>query len=116
MDESCKTSKKACKNCSCGRAEMEEQGVKLTAEMIENPQSACGSVSGGWVGRWVGGCRMGQRAGLRRKQGTITRPFSSLQCGLGDAFRCASCPYRGLPAFEQGKKIQIGADLLTADV
>ena len=42
-----KTGKKACKNCSCGRAEMEEQGVKLTADMLENPQSACGNVSQG---------------------------------------------------------------------
>eukprot|EP01133_Synstelium_polycarpum_P015134 gene15134-17913_t len=42
--------KKACKNCSCGRAEMEENGTapvqKLTKEMIENPgvNSSCGSV------------------------------------------------------------------------
>ena len=44
-----KTGKKACKNCSCGRAEMEEQGVKLTADMLENPQSACGNVSQGVI-------------------------------------------------------------------
>lgn len=39
-------SKKACANCSCGRAEAEAAGVKtaLTLEMLENPQSACGSV------------------------------------------------------------------------
>jgi len=30
-----------------------------------------------------------------------------MQCGLGDAFRCAGCPYRGLPAFEMGKKIEL---------
>lgn len=38
--------KKACANCSCGRAEEEAQGIKasLTADMLENPQSACGSV------------------------------------------------------------------------
>ncbi|GAX85596.1 hypothetical protein CEUSTIGMA_g13011.t1 [Chlamydomonas eustigma] len=75
-----KSGKKACKNCTCGRAEMEEQAVKLTPEMLENPQSACGS------------------------------------CGLGDAFRCASCPYKGLPAFEMGQKVQLRADFLTADV
>ena len=39
--------KKACANCTCGRAEEEAQGIKasLTADMLDNPQSACGSVS-----------------------------------------------------------------------
>jgi hypothetical protein len=39
--------RKACKNCSCGRAEAEAKGekVQLTAEMLENPQSSCGNVS-----------------------------------------------------------------------
>jgi SAM-dependent methyltransferase len=44
------TTKKACKNCSCGRAEEEAAGQapkkKLTLDMIENPgvNSSCGSV------------------------------------------------------------------------
>lgn len=73
--------KKACKNCTCGRADAEAavQKVDLSADMLENPQSACGS------------------------------------CGLGDAFRCSTCPYRGLPSFEMGKKIELGSDFLTAD-
>lgn len=39
--------RKACKNCSCGRAEAEAAGVKveLTKDMLDNPQSACGNVS-----------------------------------------------------------------------
>ncbi|KAG2423853.1 hypothetical protein HXX76_015013 [Chlamydomonas incerta] len=78
--------RKACKNCSCGRAEAEadaEAGgdkAKLTADMLDNPTSACGN------------------------------------CYLGDAFRCGSCPYRGLPAFEPGQKVTLGANMLTADV
>ena len=37
------------------------------------------------------------------------------QCGLGDAFRCSTCPYRGLPTFQMGQKIAISSDFLTAD-
>lgn len=79
VDSSCgATAKKACANCTCGRAE--GKVTKLTKEMLENPQSGCGS------------------------------------CSLGDAFRCAGCPYRGLPAFEMGKKIELPADFLVDDL
>ncbi|KAG7667198.1 putative Anamorsin-like protein [Nannochloris sp. 'desiccata'] len=70
--------RKACDNCSCGRADGVVQ--KLTKEMIDNPTSGCGS------------------------------------CSLGDAFRCGGCPYKGLPAFEMGKKIELPADFLLADL
>jgi hypothetical protein len=82
----CKTAKKACANCSCGRAEMETQDSikkqKVTLEMLENPGvgSSCGS------------------------------------CGLGDAFRCAGCPYAGLPAFKEGEKIVLPDDYFQDDI
>jgi len=80
-----KTGKKACKDCTCGRAEEEANGVpkkKITLEMLENPgtTSSCGS------------------------------------CGLGDAFRCGGCPYRGLPAFKVGEKITIPDSFLDDDI
>ena len=79
VDGSCgSTAKKSCSNCTCGRAE--GKITKLTKDMIENPQSGCGS------------------------------------CSLGDAFRCAGCPYRGLPAFEMGKKIELPSDFLVDDL
>ncbi|PSC73770.1 anamorsin-like protein [Micractinium conductrix] len=71
--------KKACKNCTCGRAEGDAP-QELTKDMLENPTSGCGS------------------------------------CGLGDAFRCAGCPYRGLPSFEMGKKIELPSDFLAVDL
>ncbi|KAK8702122.1 hypothetical protein V6N13_020490 [Hibiscus sabdariffa] len=40
------STRKACTNCTCGRAEQEEkvQKLDLTADQLNNPQSACGNV------------------------------------------------------------------------
>merc|ERR1711976_285994 len=80
----CSTKPRACKNCSCGRKEVEEA---MDTEQLEkdiakgNVKSECGS------------------------------------CFLGDAFRCATCPFRGLPTFQPGDKIKLdlGGDKIASE-
>lgn len=72
--------KKACANCSCGLADQLEKEArdKVSSSSTTNPTD-------------------GQSAGKS----------SCGSCYLGDAFRCASCPYRGMPAFKPGEKVTI---------
>jgi len=94
-EEDCSTSKKACRNCVCGRgsAEAVQGAVAKQQSLVESgvaeKQGDKLVVDTGKLSQGAGGCG---------------------SCALGDAFRCPGCPSRGLPAYSVGEKIVIGLE------
>ncbi|KIK92469.1 hypothetical protein PAXRUDRAFT_829914 [Paxillus rubicundulus Ve08.2h10] len=89
--------KKACKNCSCGLAEIEAEEAKSGNVVLLD---ADGAVEVG----------PGETEKERLVAAAKAAPKATSSCGscfLGDAFRCAGCPYLGLPAFNPGEKVEI---------
>ncbi|KII95816.1 hypothetical protein PLICRDRAFT_129831 [Plicaturopsis crispa FD-325 SS-3] len=90
--------KKACKNCSCGLAELEAEELKNSKVVV---------LDGAQDGETA---EVSQGEKQRLMEAAKAAPKATSSCGscfLGDAFRCASCPYLGLPAFKPGEKVEI---------
>ncbi|KAL5508219.1 DRE2 [Sanghuangporus vaninii] len=94
--------RRACKGCTCGLAEIEaEEEKNATVVLID------GAPDGG--AREV---KAQEKERLLRAAAMAPKMTSSCgNCALGDAFRCAGCPYLGLPAFKPGEKVEINFDM-----
>ncbi|KAG2158896.1 cytokine-induced anti-apoptosis inhibitor 1, Fe-S biogenesis-domain-containing protein [Suillus bovinus] len=88
--------KKACKNCSCGLAELEAEEAKSGKVVLLDSDNAVEVEAGDMVKSLIAAAKAAPKA-----------TSSCGSCFLGDAFRCASCPYLGLPAFNPGEKVEI---------
>ncbi|OJT13086.1 Fe-S cluster assembly protein DRE2 [Trametes pubescens] len=90
--------KKACKNCTCGLAELEaEELAQSNVVLLDGaPDGQAKEVT--------------QAEKDRLMAAASAAPKATSSCGncyLGDAFRCSGCPFRGLPAFKPGEKVEI---------
>ncbi|CAO1615812.1 unnamed protein product [Sympodiomycopsis kandeliae] len=111
--------KKACKSCTCGLRELEEEeeAARLNGSSIikldENDQDL---PSGGKPAPPGAKTEItetivdenGNTKVVKRIQVDTKGASSSCgSCFLGDAFRCSSCPYLGMPAFQPGEQVLI---------
>uniref|UniRef100_A0A1A9V785 Fe-S cluster assembly protein DRE2 n=1 Tax=Glossina austeni TaxID=7395 RepID=A0A1A9V785_GLOAU len=92
--------RRACKNCTCGladelQAEKQKSHVKSQNANIQLWQCNFFFVEHSYF---------------------VYTPILKLQCYLGDAFRCSTCPYLGMIAFKPGEKVDLVDSLLNPDI
>jgi len=88
VDRTAPRRKKACKNCSCGLAELEEEERKARPVVVID-----GMVDSDGQAKVLTKEERERLAEVAKNAPKATSSCGS--CFLGDAFRCASCPYLG---------------------
>jgi len=108
----CETKRRACKNCSCGRAQREEAETNGEGILAKGVASAPMTESKQGDGEEAqAGDASVLAAAAQAATGTDAPTSACGNCFRGDAFRCSSCPYKGLPAFKPGMGAQLVLDV-----
>jgi len=87
---------------------LNEEGADLAPDMKGVEQASKGDDCGGREP--CADCTCGRADGKsdeKKEETQHQQPIKTSscgKCGLGDAFRCASCPYLGMPAFKPGEE------------
>lgn len=117
--------RRACKDCTCGLAELEEQEESQAAQAVKKAQQAFFLEGDDDIPETVKKATEGMEGVWPTEKRAEAKKTSSCgSCYLGDAFRCSSCPYigthlatstpiviakilTGLPPFKPGEKVQL---------
>ncbi|WVR08659.1 Fe-S cluster assembly protein DRE2 [Kwoniella sp. DSM 27419] len=103
--------RRACKDCTCGLKELEDEEQAQSAAAVKEAQKAfflegdddipdsLKTATEGMEGVWP-----------TEKRAEAKKTSSCGSCYLGDAFRCSSCPYLGLPPFKPGEQVKLSLD------
>jgi len=113
-----KTKPKAAAVWSLGGDDLDDEDVELADEddLLDNDavdvaalgeQYDCGTAKKG-AKKACKDCSCGLAEQLDDEAKASAPPVSSCgSCGLGDAFRCSTCPYLGQPAFKKGDTVKL---------
>lgn len=100
--------RRACKDCTCGLAELEQEEEARAAGAVKEAQQAFFLEGDDDIPDHIRNATVGvEGVWPQERRAEAKKTSSCSSCYLGDAFRCASCPYLGLPPFKPGEKVEI---------
>ncbi|WVW80770.1 Fe-S cluster assembly protein DRE2 [Kwoniella bestiolae CBS 10118] len=100
--------RRACKDCTCGLKELEDQEEQQTQSAIREAQKSFFLEGDDDIPDVLRNATVGvEGVWPTEKRAEAKKTSSCGSCYLGDAFRCGSCPYLGLPPFKPGEQVKL---------